>query len=125
MQKQLKAYFKSIKKNLPCMNSAIRKMLEDLKLSINTYIAENDVNDFETVIENFGTAEDIAKEFAIGIDNEYISSYKFKKRAVTIIISILAAIAVVVASLALYIYINTINNTPYSVEYTISYQESE
>ena len=36
MQKQLKAYFKDIKKNLPCYNKVMHKMLDDLRLSVDT-----------------------------------------------------------------------------------------
>lgn len=77
MKKQLKNYFKSIKKNLPCLNSAMRKMLDDLKLSVEFYIQENNVTDFSQIERHFGAAENVAKEFAVGIDNSYIKSYKF------------------------------------------------
>ena len=105
MQKQLQSYFKDIKKNLPCLNSAMRKMLNDLKVSVNTFIDENNITDFTQIEQHFGTAENIAKEFAVGIDNSFVKSYKFKKRITAIVISILVAILVITASLAIYIYI--------------------
>ncbi len=125
MQKQLKAYFKSIKKNLPCLNSAMRKMLNDLKLSIDTYIKDNNVVDFEKIIEHFGTAEDIAKEFAVGIDNSFVKSYKFKKRITAIVISILVAILVITASLAIYIYIENEKNIPVYYNNEITYERDK
>lgn len=125
MQKQLKTYFKSIKKNLPCYNKAMCKMLDDLKLSIDTYIKDNNIVDFEKVIEHFGTAENIAKEFAIGIDNAYVKSYKFKKRVAAIVISVIAAIAVIVLTLSIYIVISNENNRPVEHDNTIIYTSIE
>lgn len=122
MQKQLKTYFKTIKKNLPCYNKAMRQMLDDLKLSVEAYIKDNDIACFDKVTEHFGTAEDIAKEFAIGLDNSYVKSYKFKKRVASIVISLLVAIAVVVASLSVYIIVSSEKHRPIEHENTIIYK---
>ncbi len=123
MKKQLKCYFKNIKHNLPCYNSAMRKMLDDLKSSVNTFIQENGITDFAQIEQHFGTAEDIAKEFAIGLDNAYIKSYKFKKRVTVITLSILAAIMVIVASLSMYIYIENEKNSPIYYNNKIIYED--
>ncbi len=125
MKKQLKLYFKNIKRNLPCYNKAMRKMLDDLKSSVDTFTQENDVADFQIIEKHFGKADDIAKEFAAGIDNSYIKSYKFKKRVVAIALSILAAILVIVASTSIYIYIETEVNSPLLCEETITYEYKE
>lgn len=122
MQKQLKTYFKTIKKNLPCYNKAIRQMLDDLKLSVEAYIKDNDIACFDKITEHFGTAEDIAKEFAIGLDNSYVKSYKFKKRVASIVISLLVAIAVVIASLSVYIIVSSEKHRPIEHENTIIYK---
>lgn len=125
MKKQIKHYFKSIKHNLPCVNSAIRKMLDDLKVSVESYIQENNITDFIQIEQHFGTAEDIAKEFAMGVDGAYIKSYKFKKRVTTIVISILAAIFVIIASLAIYIVVSSEINTVSTEDTTITYEYEE
>ncbi len=122
MQKHLKTYFKTIKKNLPCYNKAMRQMLDDLKLSVEAYIKDNDIASFDEITEHFGAAEDIAKEFAIGLDNSYVKSYKLKKRIATIIISLLVAIAVVVASLSVYIIVSNEKHKPVEFETTIIYK---
>lgn len=125
MQKQLKKYFKEIKKNLPCYNTAMRKMLNDLRLSVDTYIKDNNVTDFEKIIEHFGTAEDIAKEFAVGIDNSFIKSYKIKKRVITIVISILTVIMIAISTLVVYIIAMSERNMPATEGSTIIYREEE
>lgn len=125
MQKQLQSYFKDIKKNLPCLNSAMRKMLNDLKVSVNTFIEENNITDFTQIEQHFGTAENIAKEFAVGIDNSFVKSYKFKKRITAIVISILVAILVITASLAIYIYIENEKNIPVYYNNEITYERDK
>lgn len=125
MDKQLKRYFKSIKKNLPCYNSAMRKMLGDLKISVTDYITQNGCTEFQEIEKHFGTAEYIAEEFAAGIDGAYIKSYKFKKRVTAIILSILAVIAIIVASLSIYIYIENEKHTPIFYNDKITYNEDK
>lgn len=123
MQKQIKNYFKTIKKNLPCYNKAMRQMLDDLKLSVETYIKDNNTVCFDKITEHFGTAEDIAKEFAIGLDNSYVKSYKFKKRVATISISIIAVILIIIASLSIYIYIENERHSPVNFDTNINYKD--
>ena len=125
MKKQLKAYFKQIKKNLPCVNSTMRKMLDDLKASVNTFVVENNISDFNAVVEHFGSSEDIAKEFAVGLDNSYVKSYKFKRRVIAIVVSILAVIMVAVSALVVYIISMSEKNTPVSEGTTIIYGDEE
>ena len=123
MKKQLKVYFKEIKKNLPCYNKAMKTMLGDLKIAVDTYINDNNVSDFAKIVEHFGTAEDIAKEFAVGLDNSYVKSYKFKKRIIAIVVSVLAVIMVIASALMIYIIVSLENNTPVSEGTTIIYGE--
>lgn len=125
MKKQLKLYFKDIKRNLPCYNKTIQKMVDDLKMSIDDFIEENNITDFKIVEKHFGDAESIAKEFAVGIDNAYIKSYKFKKYAIITVASILAAILVVVSSFVVYMIVNLEENTPISADTTITYEYNE
>lgn len=125
MQKQLTVYFKSIKKNLPCRNKTIRKMLDDLKASVNSFAEENGITDFALIEQHFGTAEDIAKEFAVGIDGTYIKSYKFKKRVTAIVLSILAVIMVAVSALVIYIIVDGERNQPIYVDSNINYDEEK
>ena len=125
MQKQLKTYFKTIKKNLPCLNSVVRKMLDDLKVSVNDYITQNNCIEFQEIEKHFGAAEDIAKEFAVGIDNAYVKSYKLKKRIAAVVVALLTAILIIVTSLSIYIYIENENNSISNLEIQIVNKEDE
>lgn len=125
MKKQLKSYFKEIKKNLPCYNKTMKKMLGDLKEAVDAFVQENSITDFTQIEQHFGTAQDIAKEFTVGVDSAYIKSYKFKKRVTAIVLSVLAAILVIVASLAIYIVISSEINTVSTEGTTITYEYEE
>ena len=125
MKKQLKSYFKKIKKNLPCYNKTMKKMLGDLKEAVDAFVQENSITDFTQIEQHFGTAQDIAKEFTVGVDSAYIKSYKFKKRVTAIVLSVLAAILVIVASLAIYIVISSEINTVSTEDTTITYEYEE
>lgn len=125
MKKQLKLYYKTIKRNLPCYNKAMRKMLDDLKVSVDGFIEENGVADFQIIENHFGTAEDISREFAMGLDNSYVKAYKLKKYILISIVSIFAAILVVISSLIVYIIIDGERNQPIIHDTTITYEYSE
>lgn len=125
MKKQLKLYYKNIKKNLPCYNKAMQKMLDDLKVSVDAFVQKNNVTDFAQIEQHFGKADAIAKEFAIGIDGAYVKSYKFKKRVVAIVLSILAAITVAVSALVIYIIADGERNQPITHDTNITYENKE
>lgn len=125
MKKQLKRYYKDIKHNLPCYNKTMRKMVDDLKMSVDIFIEENNITDFKIIENHFGTAEDISREFAMGLDNSYIKSYKFKKFAIITVVSILAAILIVVSFISTYIYIKTEINKPVFYDNQITYKKDE
>ncbi len=125
MKKQLKLYFKNIKRCLPCYNTAMRKMLDDLKVSVESFTQENNITDFAQIEQHFGAAEDIAKEFAIGLDSAYIKSYKIKRCVTAIVLSILAVISVAVSTLVAYIIVISNNNQPITHDTNITYESKE
>lgn len=121
MKKQLKRYFKEIKRNLPCYNKTMRKLLDDLKFSVCTFVYESDSVTMEQVEQRFGTPESIAAEFTAGVDGAYIKSYKLKRRVAAIVISIFAAILVAVSALVIYIIADGERNQPIYVDTYITY----
>lgn len=125
IQKQLKHYFKEIKRNLPCYNKTMRKMLDDLKFSVCAFLYESDSVTMEKIEQRFGTPESIAAEFTAGVDGAYIKSYKLKKRVAVIVISIFAAILVAVSALVIYIIADGERNQPIYVDTDITYNEGK
>jgi len=61
--KELKTYFGEIKKSLPCGNKEKKKILRDLQLSVENFLAENPGANFEAVVNHFGTPSQIADTY--------------------------------------------------------------
>ena len=57
--RELKKYFHEIEKNLPCGNREKKKILRDLRLSVENFLAENPEATFEAVVDHFGTPAQI------------------------------------------------------------------
>lgn len=126
LKKELNKYFKNIKRNLPCTNKDIKKLLSSLKESVATYIDDNNIDNLSKIEQHFGTAESVANEFTAGLDNAYIKSYKFKKRIAMIVVALFTAVSLAVVSLVIYIYINTNKNLPaYTVDEIESFKIEE
>lgn len=58
-----------------------------------------------------------------GVDYAYVKSYKFKKRVTAIVLSILAVIMMIVASLSIYIYIENEKDIPIYYNDKIIYKD--
>lgn len=106
-------YLKSIKSALPCYNKAMRKMFGDLKASVEAYLDEHPDTDLVALEDRFGTVARIAKDFAGGYSDDYIKSYKLKKRFGVALISILALILVVIGILGIVIIVSSNHNSIY------------
>lgn len=106
-------YLRSIKSALPCYNKAMRKMYSDFKFSVEAYLEEHPDADLVALEERFGTVARIAKDFAGGYSDDYIKSYKLKKRFGVAIVSILALILVAVGILGILIIVNSNHNIIY------------
>ena len=61
--KELKTYFGEIKKSLPCGNKEKKKILRDIQLSVENFLAENTDATFEAVVNHFGTPTQIADTY--------------------------------------------------------------
>lgn len=61
--KELKTYFGEIKKSLPCGNKGKKKILRDIQLSVENFLAENPDATFEAVVNHFGTPTQIADTY--------------------------------------------------------------
>lgn len=58
--KKLQNYFREIKKELPCGGCKRRKILRDLRQSVDDFLAENPEATYDRVVELFGTPQQIA-----------------------------------------------------------------
>lgn len=126
IKKEISQYFKYIKKNLPYFNKSMRKMFNDLKLSVNNYTEQNIITDFTEIENHFGKAENIAKEFATDIDSKYIKSYKIKKRLTLVftISTIIIAVAITIFAAVIISNSNKYKNV-YCDDVKITYEYSK
>ena len=106
-------WFKSIKRNLPCYDSVMKKMVKNLRRDIEAYIEENNVLDFKEIENHFGSAEDITLEFSSVINNSRIKAYKRKRATTTVAIFIamilFAVFMILLGFIIIYIGLNHYN----------------
>lgn len=61
--RELQNYFREIKKELPCGGCERRKILRDLRLSVENFLEENPGATFDAVESHFGTPAQIADTY--------------------------------------------------------------
>ena len=106
-------YLRSIKSALPCYNKAMRKMFGDFKASVEAYLDEHPDADLVALEERFGSVARIVKDFSGGYSDDYIKSYKLKKRIGIVVISMLALMLAIIGILGIIIIINSNQNIIY------------
>ena len=109
----------SIKSALPCYNKAMRKMYSNFKFSVEAYLEEHPDADLVALEERFGTVARIAKDFAGGYSDDYIKSYKLRKKIGFTVITILAIILAIVVGMVVVIILNNEWSTVRYIDYEI------
>ncbi len=106
-------YLRAIKSALPCYNKAMRKMFGDLKIAVECYVQDHPDADLVALEERFGTVARIAKDFSGGYSDDYIKSYRLRKKIGFTVITILAIILAIVVVMAVAIILNNEWSTVY------------
>ncbi len=120
LKKEINSYYRKIKKTLPCYNKVMKKMLDDLKFSIEAYLDENPNAEFQDIEKHFGTAEQISNDFSTVISEPQIKAYKRTKYIRIALLSVLSAILVFIGALTIIIYINNSRDTIYYYETSVT-----
>ncbi|MCI8508711.1 MAG: hypothetical protein HFJ06_09150 [Lachnospiraceae bacterium] len=113
--KELRKYFKEIKKQTHMYNGSSR-FLNELKDSVYSYIAENPDISINDIHEKYGTPSELAKEFFQEVDME---TYKRKTMLAKYVRQILITCFILLAVLLLVLFIDRQINQPATVEYNI------
>lgn len=113
--KELRKYFKEIKKQTHMYNGSSR-FLNELKDSVYSYIAENPDISISDIHEKYGTPSELAKEFFQEVDME---TYKRKTMLAKYVRQILITCFILLAVLLLVLFIDRQINQPATVEYNI------
>lgn len=113
--KELRKYFKEIKKQTHMYNGSSR-FLKELKDGVYSYIAENPDISINDIHEKYGTPSELAKEFFQEVDME---TYKRKTMLAKYARQILITCFILLAVLLLVLFIDRQINQPATVEYNI------
>jgi len=100
--RDVKKYLNNVRKLLHCPRAQRREFLRQLEANIYSYISENEVENMEGVIREFGSPEDIAQSFLEECSIKAFSqSMGVKRKAYYAIVAIvfIAAVSVVVIQL--------------------------
>ncbi len=92
LDKKLKQYYKEIDSLLLCDKAQKKKAIENLKNSVNNFVAENPDCTAEDIFNRFGTAQEIAESFAFDVNPKNIKNKISIKKAVIIALSLIVAI---------------------------------
>lgn len=76
LDKQLRKYYRDIKKALIGNAAKRRTLLMSLKMNVENYIAENSVTDMQEILEQFGTPEEVTEAYL-----EQFSEVELSKKA--------------------------------------------
>ena len=91
-EKELKRYFKEIRRCLLCNTKLSRKFLADLAQSVDQFVEAEPEADIDAVKKHFGTPEQIAKSFFAEADIGYIRKKMRIRRIITICMIIALAV---------------------------------
>ena len=95
MNEQLKKYYRSIRRNLPCSVKLRWQIMERINQDIAAYLEENPQADMEAVQQQFGTPRQIADACIEEMTDAEILKKVKVKRAVVATVGIAAALALI------------------------------
>lgn len=99
--KELKQYYRQIKRWLPCGGSLKKQLMANITATVEAYLAENPEADFPALQAHFGTPQQIAAAFVDEMDTaELLSKLKIRRHILQIVL--------VCASIALFLWILSI-----------------
>ena len=72
LELEVKKYIKEVNSLVFCNHSFLKAFLKDLEFDIVNYIDENNITDFNSIIQHFGSPENVAKGFLESTDLKLI-----------------------------------------------------
>ena len=106
IDKEIKLYIKEIKRLLLHRDKGINRMLGELEASITEYAYSHPDVTISDIRNHFGEAETIAEGFGKELDEKDIKRYRAIRVLKIVTISILSAILLFAAGLAVYIAVD-------------------
>ena len=95
----LKKYFRDIEKLLVCSKDEKKKLISDLHISIENYIANNSNVSIDDIITNFGTPEQISEYSLASEEHSHtVRSIKSKSKIIRIVLAAVTVIAIIIGA---------------------------
>ena len=124
--KELKTYYRDIRKALPCGWFHSRRLMKDLRCAVSQYLQEYPNATFQDITNRFGTAQQIAEAYAEQLPPEKLrKNISIRKRALAILAT---SCAVAVMGWLIYLAAVTIeihNREPYYITVEIESSKGE
>lgn len=99
MEEELNHYINNIKNGLICSSKEKKKLMRDLKESIDDYMDCNDVNEIEQIYAQFGSVEDIVTSTNAMVNSKALKkAINWKKTVVLAVIAMIALFAIFLAT---------------------------
>ena len=115
--KELKTYYRDIRKALPCGWFHSRRLMKDLRSSVTQFLQECPDATFQAVTGRFGTAQQIAESYAEQLSPEKLrKNISIRKRALAIIAASCALAVAIWFAYATAVTIDKLNEDPGFVE---------
>lgn len=93
---ELSGYYRSIQKALPCSVCQKRKLMKDIRCSVDSFLQEHPDATFETVSAHFGSPQQIVDTYTEEMPpRELQKTLKMKKRIIGIITGAVAAALII------------------------------
>lgn len=102
----LNQYYKQIQRKLPCSITYKKRLIHELRGSVDSYLKEHPNADISAIEMHFGTPEQISTAYSSEMGtSDIIKKYRTRKHLITIVASVMAAalvfwlIALIIASI--------------------------
>lgn len=93
---EIKRFVKEIKRKLCCTSETKTKLTDGIVQEILERYAEQDGFSYDSLLEDFGSPDDIATELQDSIDPEEVKFVKKRKKVIGVVIGVFIVIALVV-----------------------------
>lgn len=111
--KELKTYYRDIRKALPCGWFHSRRLMKDLRCAVSQYLQESPNATLQDITNRFGTAQQIAEAYAEQLSPEKLrKNISIRKRILAIVAASCAVAVAIWFAYATAVTIDKLNEDP-------------
>lgn len=98
INKQLSVYYSKIEAELVCSKKEKKRLLGELRNSIDLYLRENPEVDMNGIVQYFGSPYEIANSYISTVDGKAINK-QYKRHKIVIIVFLIAVLCIIFFSI--------------------------